>query len=1074
MAMATGTERPDKTARGASVPSVLAIVVTHNGRRWLTETLVGLNTQDYKVLDVLVVDDASEAAEPRLKRVAKRHLKRRRWGYLRTPRPLGYGGAINWALARVKTDADLLLFLHDDAALEPDAVRHMVRRILDDDKTAIVGPKIVSWDDPQRLEEIGMAADRFGYPYKGLEEDEIDLGQHDVSAEVFYVTSTCMLVRHESFKRLRGWDARLRAFAEDLDLCWRARLEGNAVRVEPRAKARHAIALAKGERSSPFEPARYYIRRNRLRTVFKNASTLRLVALVPQFFLLTLIEMLAFIVLRQPREILNLGRALGWNILHLPQSISERRRVQKRRTVSDTKLRRLTVRESTRVRSYVGQQRERLDEAWGRRAEVLARRSSEVRLVSTQFKGWLGVAVVFALLALILGFRHIWWSPPVAVGELLPFPDRVTGVLRAFLSPWRTVGLGQESFSPPAFALLGVFPILTLGAMGAAQKLLILVLGLTAFIGGYRLVSDVVDRTGRFAAGAVYMLGAVGYAGIRGGALAALVFGSAAPFVLLSLIRISGWVRPAAWKLGPAIARTGMASAISAAFVPGSLFLYVLVALLLTIARAVFVQRDKAVRGLAGSLAGLAVGWLLLLPWSASWLEEGGTLRVLWDEATWRTYSGSFEGHGVLSTVLGQMPEGPVFSGLALPLLGFVAVLASSAQRKKLALALWGIVVMIGWVATLVSNGTVRSPVASPLELGVLASVAFAALVGLAIGGFKMDLRRQAFGWVHWLVLAALASSVFLFAGGLGPALYHGDWASGGDDRRAHVRVMSQVHSILAAEVNEVGAFRTLWVGSLWAPPEPSAARPFSDAFVTGARGQRLTDLFPRRTGRAEEQFRRVIDSVRAGTTDRGGALLGAFNVHAIVLEKGAADEEVWLAQRDLAILRTEEDYFVLENAVQLARAGIYSDFPAYVRAVEENDPSITAGRPEVEIDTLRQVSSSHYRDEETGASGLAFLAESADPGWTAELGGEALVREAGGWGNAWTVPERRERTDLEISYPRPLSDLLWFLFLALAWIVVLGASFSRTRRNDSFGRAGGQENEAGTYRRPGSEGAAS
>ena len=225
--MVTTTRRPRAQARSLDeIPSVLAIVVTHNGRPWLKDCLVGLNNQSYPLVDVLVVDDASPDAkrEPRLKRIAKRHLRSRRWGYVRTPRPLGFGGAINWALSRVRTDADLLLFIHDDAALDRRAVERMTARILMDDQTAIVGPKIVSWDDPNRLEEIGMAADRFGYPYKGLEEDELDLGQHDASSEVFYVTTTCMLVRHDVFRHLQGWDARLRAFAEDLDLCWRARL----------------------------------------------------------------------------------------------------------------------------------------------------------------------------------------------------------------------------------------------------------------------------------------------------------------------------------------------------------------------------------------------------------------------------------------------------------------------------------------------------------------------------------------------------------------------------------------------------------------------------------------------------------------------------------------------------------------------------------------------------------------------------------------------------------------------------------------------------------------------------------
>lgn len=68
--------RPDIEEPG--LPRILAILVTHDGRKWLTESLVGLAGQTYPHLDVLVVDDAS-AVEPgasALKRVAKRHLRR--------------------------------------------------------------------------------------------------------------------------------------------------------------------------------------------------------------------------------------------------------------------------------------------------------------------------------------------------------------------------------------------------------------------------------------------------------------------------------------------------------------------------------------------------------------------------------------------------------------------------------------------------------------------------------------------------------------------------------------------------------------------------------------------------------------------------------------------------------------------------------------------------------------------------------------------------------------------------------------------------------------------------------------
>ena len=395
-------------------PSVLAVVVTHNGREWLRETLIGLANQSYPLLDVLVVDDASadHRRPPALKRLAKRHLRRRRWGFLRTPRPLGFGAAANWALSRVRTDADLLLFVHDDAELEPQSVERMVGRLEAEPETAIVGPKIVNWDDPEILEEVGMAADRFGYPYKGLDEGEIDSGQHDRASEVFYVTSTCMLVRHAVFRQLRGWDARMKAFSEDLDLCWRARVAGHVVRFEPEAKARHAMGMATGRRESPFSPTRYYIRRNRLRAVTKNASSLRLLGLIPQYLLLTLAEMVGFAVLRQPGEILALGRAMLWNLVHLPQTLGERARVQRRRKVPDRKLAPLTVRESTRLRAYLQHQAQRLEEGWGRRAEVVARRGAQARDVGRLLSGPAGLLALAVLAVLALGFRHILWAPP--------------------------------------------------------------------------------------------------------------------------------------------------------------------------------------------------------------------------------------------------------------------------------------------------------------------------------------------------------------------------------------------------------------------------------------------------------------------------------------------------------------------------------------------------------------------------------------------------------------------------------------------------------------------------------------
>lgn len=1054
MSIAEGARSaPSPTGDYSEWPTVLVILVTHRGRAWLKDCLTAIKLQTYPLLDVLVVDDASPDYRdpPHLKRVAKRHLRGRRWAFLRTPRPLGFGGAANWAMSRIRTDADLLLFLHDDAVLDPPAVERMVARMLTDDNTAIVGPKVVAWDDADRLEEVGMAADRFGYPYKGLEQDEIDLGQHDASKEVLYVTSTCVLMRHEVFRSLNGWDARMRAFSEDLDLCWRARIAGHSVRVEPAARVRHAMALATGQRDSPFSPSRYFIRRNRLRTVAKNVSGIRLVFMLPQFVLLSLGEMLGFLVLRQPGEILNLARALGWNVLTFPQTLSERGRAQRMRRVGDDSVRRFTVRETTRVRSYVAHQADRLEEAWGRRTELLQRRRMSLAGAAARLRGWEGLAVAVAVVGFLLGFRHFLWAPPASLGELLPFPEAATSLWRAWSSAWSNAGLGQPASSPPALALLGTVQVLCLGAESAAQKILVLGLGAAAFAGAQWLVSDLVDRPARLAAGLAYALGAVGYAALRGGALGAMVFGSAAPFVLGSMLRLTGWMRPPRWSHGRAVARVALGAAVSAAFVPGSLVIYALCAMVLFVLRRATMPRAKALRGFTSSMFALVVAWLMLLPWSASWFAEGGALSRLFGADTWRTYAAAYRGHGMASVLAGQTPDVPPLLGLALPLLGTVAVIVSEGQRRRIALALWGLIALTGMLVSATSAGLIRPVVANPIEAGVVAAAAFAGLVGLAVGAFRLDLPRRGLGLTHALTLASLALATFLIVSGLTPALWEGAWAPGREAGRANAHTVAQIRSLLTSETSQEGGFRTLWVGRAWGPPVPTTARPPRDYFVSSARGQSLADLFERDSGEGDQRLDDVLSAVASGATDRGGSLLGAFNVHYVVVDRGPGASR-WLAQRDLAIFRSSGSYVILENQAKIPRAAVYSDMPSIVEAVSGRALLPSPEDIQVAPRPLEGISRSRYRLESVEGPAVAYLAVQRDPRWNAASAGAPLERADGGWANAWNVPSGSSGP-LEVRFRRSAGDIVLLVVVVLLWVVVAEAAISRSRPRLRGGR---------------------
>ena len=149
----------------------------------------------------------------------------------------GYAAASNEALGMVEGAAFFLL-LHDDVALDPDAVHKLVEESFRSN-AGVVSPKFVNWDDPRVLLHVGMSCDKTGAVVDRITEGEVDHGQHDAVRDVFVAPGGCILVRADLFAELKGFDAGIVAMGEDLDLSWRSQVAGSRVVVAPDARVRH-------------------------------------------------------------------------------------------------------------------------------------------------------------------------------------------------------------------------------------------------------------------------------------------------------------------------------------------------------------------------------------------------------------------------------------------------------------------------------------------------------------------------------------------------------------------------------------------------------------------------------------------------------------------------------------------------------------------------------------------------------------------------------------------------------------------------------------------------------------------
>ncbi|MBR6457198.1 MAG: glycosyltransferase family 2 protein [Bacteroidales bacterium] len=164
----------------------------------------------------------------------------------------GFAEGYNRALATV-SDARYYLLLNSDIEVGEGWLEPLVEWMENHPRCAVCGPKLHAldpdgkggWLRTDRFEYAGAAGgwlDHYGFPYcrgRALRLVEMDRGQYDSPAKVFWITGACLMVRSKVWQELGGLDGEFFAHMEEIDFCWRAQLAGGEVWTVPQSVAWH-------------------------------------------------------------------------------------------------------------------------------------------------------------------------------------------------------------------------------------------------------------------------------------------------------------------------------------------------------------------------------------------------------------------------------------------------------------------------------------------------------------------------------------------------------------------------------------------------------------------------------------------------------------------------------------------------------------------------------------------------------------------------------------------------------------------------------------------------------------------
>ena len=251
---------PDKTY---SDLTVTAILVTHDGARWLPEVVAAISSQTRPANQVLVADTGSLDSSRQL--ISNSGLP-----LIELERERGFGEAVAIAVETLpeigfksgdggggESDGsdEWLWLLHDDCAPAPGALAALLEAVSQRPQVGIAGPKICGWNDRGYLLEVGISIGVNGARWTGLAPRERDQGQHDGIRNVLSVSTAGALIRRDLFEELGGFDPHLTLFRDDVDLGWRAHVAGYSVICVTDSVVYHAEAAATERREVDVEGA---------------------------------------------------------------------------------------------------------------------------------------------------------------------------------------------------------------------------------------------------------------------------------------------------------------------------------------------------------------------------------------------------------------------------------------------------------------------------------------------------------------------------------------------------------------------------------------------------------------------------------------------------------------------------------------------------------------------------------------------------------------------------------------------------------------------------------------------------
>ncbi len=223
-------------------PSIKILVLNWNGADLTKDCLESLSKVRYANYSVVVIDNHSTDDSATMIREAFPKVE-----LMVLEQNYGFAGGYNRAIEKLaEPRPDFYLLLNNDTLVAPDFLNPFAAASAQYGRRNIFGAKIFYAAKPDLIWYAGGRVRRGGLHISHVGIRELDSERFSRDSRTDYITGCCLVISPALFEELGGFDERFGMYAEDVDLCLRARQAAAECYMIPASHIYHRVSASVG------------------------------------------------------------------------------------------------------------------------------------------------------------------------------------------------------------------------------------------------------------------------------------------------------------------------------------------------------------------------------------------------------------------------------------------------------------------------------------------------------------------------------------------------------------------------------------------------------------------------------------------------------------------------------------------------------------------------------------------------------------------------------------------------------------------------------------------------------------